>query len=109
MPAGTLLGFLPLELHTDKKYWGDDAREFKPERFSEENSENINLNAYMPFSKGPRICPGYRYAWMGMKSFLSKFLLKYRVTTELKYEELTIDLTATINIKQGFRVRVERR
>lgn len=109
VPSGTLLGFLPLELHTVEKYWGSDALEFHPERFLESNSENINLNAYIPFSKGPRICPGYKYACMGMKSFLCKFLLSYRITTDLKYEDLTIDLSATIKIKQGIMVRAERR
>lgn len=109
VPKGTYFVFFMREIHIDKKYWGDDAKEFKPERFSEENMENINQNAYFPFSKGPRICPGYRYAWISMKVFLSKFLMKYKVTTDLKLEELEYQFIITTQLKQGFSLKVERR
>lgn len=41
-----------LDVHLDKSIWGDDALEFKPERFSDENMESIHPYAYFPFSKG---------------------------------------------------------
>jgi cytochrome P450/NADPH-cytochrome P450 reductase len=45
---------MPLvEVHMDKKLWGEDAREFKPERFLDE--DKIHPYAYFPFSKGPRV------------------------------------------------------
>lgn len=97
------------EVQIDRKYWGDDANNFKPERFYGENLKNINQNAYLPFSKGPRICPGNRYAAMSIKAFLSKFLMKYHVTTKLRYEELKIEFMFTMNVKQGFMLKVQRR
>lgn len=109
VPSGTTIVFLPLVTHTDKTVWGDDADEFKPERFKEENFEKIHNYAYFPFSKGPRMCLGYRYAWMAMKVFLCKFLSKYRVTTHLKYSELELHMMMTTKIKQGFTFKVERR
>lgn len=93
----------------DKKYWGDDADEFNPERFSEENIKKVHPYAYLPFSKGPRMCVGHRYAWMAMKVFLSKFLMKYRVSTELKYENLEFRIMMTTVIKQGFTMKFEKR
>lgn len=109
MPEGTFVACLARDLHTDENYWGEDANEFKPERFSQENSKNINPNAYMPFSRGPRICPGHRYAWLSMRIFLSKFLMKYKVTTELKLDELEYQLILTTKVKQGFMLKVHRR
>lgn len=109
MPKGVIVGYLIQDLHRDKKYWGQDVDEFKPERFLEENFKNINPNAYLPFSRGPRICPAYRYAWLSMRIFLSQFLLKYKVTTELKLEELEYQLIITMGVKQGFMMKAERR
>lgn len=82
---------------------------FHPERFLEENMKNIHPYAYFPFSNGPRICPGMKYAQMVLKIFLSKFLLKYRVSTELKYEELDFEIEIILKIRQGYMMKVERR
>jgi cytochrome P450 len=97
------------EMHLDKDLWGEDVLEFKPERFSEENIKNVHQYSYFPFSNGPRICPGIKYGKMSMKVFLSKFLMKYRVTTELKYEDLEFIMKVTTVLKQGFMMKVEQR
>lgn len=47
--------FFPLKLHTDKRLWGEDADEFKPERFSEENFQKVHPYSYIPFMLGPRM------------------------------------------------------
>lgn len=109
VPSGSFILFMPLDTQTDKSHWGDDAREFKPERFTEENIAKVHPYAYFPFSKGPRMCLGHRYGWLAMKVFLSKFLMKYRVTTDLKYEELELHMMMTTVIKQGFTMRAELR
>lgn len=96
-----------LDVHLDKKLWGEDALEFKPERFSEENIEKVHPYAYFPFSKGPRICPGYKHSILTMKIFLSRFLMTYRVSTHLKYEELVIRFGMTLHIKQRPMIKVD--
>lgn len=101
--------FLSREIQTDKEIWGEDAEKFKPERFLEESIEKIHPYAYFPFSNGPRICPGHKYAQIVMKVFLSKFLLKYRVKSELSYEDLVFQMRISLKIKQGFEMKVERR
>lgn len=44
-----------LEIQTDPKVWGDDALEFKPERFLDKNMESIHPYNYFPFSRGARV------------------------------------------------------
>lgn len=101
--------FLPLEFHTNQKLWGEDANDFNPERFSSESFKKIHPYAYFPFSKGPRVCPGSKYAWVSMKAFLSKFLMKYKVSSSLKYDDLKFQLKLAINVQQGFMIKIEKR
>jgi cytochrome P450 len=45
-------------LHRRKEFWGDNADDFVPERWS-----TIDPGwSFLPFSGGPRICPGQRRA-----------------------------------------------
>lgn len=44
-------------LHMDEKYYPEPEK-FKPERFSDENKQNIKLSAFIPFGSGPRSCIG---------------------------------------------------
>lgn len=65
-----------IEIHRNKNIWGDDALEFKPERFERENFEELHPYSYIPFSGGERMCPGNKYAMMTMKIFVSRFIMK---------------------------------
>ena len=58
IPKETVLVICAHQMHRNPKFWGLDANEFKPERFSPENIKNINPHAYVPFSGGRRICIG---------------------------------------------------
>lgn len=109
IPEGTNITLLAHVLHTDKRYWGDDADKFDPERFLPDNIAKVHPYAYIPFSQGPRICLGYRFAWHTMKTFLSSFLRQYKVTTSLKLEDIVVQTIFTLHIDQGFMVKVEKR
>jgi cytochrome P450 len=45
--------------HRDKTFWGEDADEFKPERWAAIKP----TWEYIPFSGGPRICPALRMVY----------------------------------------------
>lgn len=55
IPAGTSLGIDIFSLHRSRKYWGDNAEQFIPERFDPEN-KLVHPYCYMAFSHGPRNC-----------------------------------------------------
>jgi cytochrome P450 len=57
VPAGSLVMVVPWLLHRHRKFWGKPDH-YIPERFLPENAQFRVRHAYVPFSVGPRICPG---------------------------------------------------
>jgi len=55
---GQLVNFIVYQIHRRKDIWGEDADEFRPERW---DGRKIDWS-FVPFSGGPRICLGQQYA-----------------------------------------------
>jgi cytochrome P450 len=54
---GQVVAFCVYAMHRRKDIWGEDAEEFKPERWDGRKMDW----SYLPFSGGPRICLGREY------------------------------------------------
>nr|AID54868.1 cytochrome P450 CYP341B2 [Helicoverpa armigera] len=94
------------------RYWGDDAEQFRPERFLETTLKHPA--AFMAFSHGPRNCLGYQYAMMSMKTALATLVRRYRVSTSdmarsngCKPEDKPITVTFDIMMKDADRFTVQ--
>uniref|UniRef100_A0A1I7TA16 Cytochrome P450 n=1 Tax=Caenorhabditis tropicalis TaxID=1561998 RepID=A0A1I7TA16_9PELO len=65
-------------LHYDKKIWGNDVEEFKPERWE---SPLTPHQSFFAFGAGPRQCLGMRLAYLEQKNLLANLLRKYSFVT----------------------------
>lgn len=63
IPAGCGVFIAPYCTHRLPHHF-PNPHEFKPERFSAENSERRHPYAYIPFSAGPRNCIGKKCKYM---------------------------------------------
>lgn len=72
---------IPIILHQqDPAIWGEDATQFKPERFAEgvSNATKSKISsAFMPFSGGARICIGHNFAMVEAKIAIAIILQSF--------------------------------
>ncbi|XP_065366517.1 probable cytochrome P450 311a1 [Calliphora vicina] len=79
----------------------EDPMSFKPLRFSKENYEQVTKFSYIPFSAGPHICIGRKYAFLIMKILTVKILQKFVVTLKDPREELVLMSQMVLKAKNG--------
>jgi len=66
LPAGVSVTLLLDKIQRDPSIFQEPNR-FKPERFSKENVQSIDLNSFLVFSNGRRGCLGeihVAYSWL---------------------------------------------
>ena len=61
LPKGMGVGVTPYHMHRRKEIYGEDATEFRPERWLTGELDKVG-NGYVPFHSGPRTCLGKDFA-----------------------------------------------
>ncbi|CAI9089135.1 OLC1v1023646C1 [Oldenlandia corymbosa var. corymbosa] len=78
LPAGTLFSLQIVLMHRDPEIWGDDVKEFNPERFREgvANATKGKV-AFFPFGWGPRTCLGQNFSMIEAKLVMAMILQRF--------------------------------
>ncbi|KAH8102315.1 cytochrome P450 [Cristinia sonorae] len=97
MAAGDLVSIPILALHRDKQIWGEDALEFKPERWEHPPDVIADMpgvwGRLLSFLGGPRACIGYRFALVEMKALLFTLLREFEFELAVKPEDVSKVMT----------------
>jgi cytochrome P450 len=107
IPAGTAVSPLIQALMRRKEVWGDDASEYRPERWSE-FTEEPDAFMFPAFQAGQRTCLGKHMAQLEAKMVASMIINKYRcklVPDQVIEEEMALTLPA----RYGIVMNVEKR
>ncbi|KAI3332040.1 cytochrome P450 [Xylariaceae sp. AK1471] len=66
-------------IHNNTALWDNPAC-FDPDRWDTEKVKNRPNGSYIPFATGPRMCIGFNFALMEVKTFLPKLIYRYNFT-----------------------------
>ncbi|XP_058084247.1 cytochrome P450 709B1-like isoform X5 [Magnolia sinica] len=96
-----------LMIQRNKKYWGEDADEFKPMRFVDGIARAAkHPNALLAFSMGPRACIGQNFAMMEAKMAIAMILQRFTFTLSPQYKHSPI-MKITLQPQSGLPVLVQ--
>jgi cytochrome P450 len=81
IPEGTVVSCLLYSVHCDKDVYGQDADQFRPERWLEadELQRRKMERGFIGFGAGKRICLGLHIAQLEMKKIIPYMMMKFKV------------------------------
>ncbi|XP_051121516.1 cytochrome P450 714C2-like [Andrographis paniculata] len=86
IPRGTNIWIDIVSMHHDRTLWGEDANEFKPERFENDIYGGCNHKmGYLPFGFGGRLCVGKNLTTLQYRAVLATILSKFSVSLSPRY------------------------
>ncbi|GAB2275286.1 hypothetical protein Dimus_010046 [Dionaea muscipula] len=110
MKKGTKVMYAIYAMGRMEAIWGEDCREYKPERWLRADGRFISESAYKfpAFNGGPRLCLGKDFAYYQMKFVAATIIYRYRIKV-VKDHPVTPKLALTMYMKYGLKVNLVRR
>ncbi|KAJ6879244.1 hypothetical protein NC652_032728 [Populus alba x Populus x berolinensis] len=95
---GDMVAYQPYAMGRMKFIWGDDAEEYKPERWFNEDGvfQQESPFKFTAFQAGPRICLGKEFAYRQMKIFAAVLVTSF--TFKLADERKPVNYRTMINL-----------
>ncbi|TEY71231.1 hypothetical protein BOTCAL_0098g00200 [Botryotinia calthae] len=98
----TVVEYSIFALHRRKDIWGEDADEFKPERWEGRKGGW----EYLPFNGGPRVCIGQQYALTEAGFFIIRLLQKFDQMESVDKTDVKLNLAVTMSSGNGVKVKL---
>nr|CAD7268851.1 unnamed protein product [Timema shepardi] len=103
IPADCTIMIKLLVIQRNPKYFTNPDK-FDPDNFSPEKNSTLHPFGFKPFTDGPRICVGAKYAMLQMKVMFSTILRYYKILPVGKLEylerlETSISMTPVLGVK----------
>ncbi|KAL0653869.1 hypothetical protein Bca4012_096560 [Brassica carinata] len=97
LPEGVVITIPMLLVHHDPDLWGDDVKQFKPERFiNGVASATKGRLSFLPFSSGPRTCIGQNFSILQAKLFVAMILQRFSVELSPPYTHAPFPAITTV-------------
>jgi cytochrome P450 len=108
VPKGAQIALLQWVTHRDPRWFGEDAAEFRPERWDNDLGRRIPRCAYFPFADGPRVCIGNHFAMMEAILILATIASRHRLSLVHGYR-LRLTPSVTLRPRGGIDMIVHKR
>lgn len=111
VPRGTEILLSPWAVNRSQELWGDDAREFVPERWIDGDKVNNNGGAlsnysFLTFLHGPRGCIGQGFAKAELRCLVAAFVGSFEWELNMKEEDIIPAGVVTIKPKNGLHLKL---
>lgn len=109
IPEGTVVGCNAWTVHRDKTFYGEDADEYRPERWLDEDLEKVRRmeNASFAFGGGPRVCVGRNIALLEINKLIPELFRRFEL--HLVDKERYSLKPGWLVLQQGLVVKFKRR
>lgn len=104
---GTTIILAPWAINTSTALWGDDAQEFRPERWMDSNIEGGSNFRFLTFLHGPRSCIGQKFAVAEFACLVACWVAAFESRLVDESKEVEIVGGITMKPKDGLWVRVK--
>lgn len=106
VPKGAQIVISPWHLHRHERLW-DRPHEFDPARWQTDSARASARDAYLPFSAGPRVCPGAGFAMLEGPLLLALICRDLRLSPGAVTPVPAARLT--LRSRDGIRISIARR
>ncbi|KAL6580488.1 hypothetical protein OROMI_008512 [Orobanche minor] len=108
---GNLVAYVPYSMGRMKSLWGEDAEEFRPERWLDQNGifHHESSFKFTAFQAGPRICLGKEFAYRQMKVSAAVLLSAFSFKLADETKPVNYRTMLSLQIDGGLHLRANSR